>query len=201
MQLETQSAHTNITIRRPNPDRYMLKKRRGIQKMIIVGSRVLAKVGNLIPNPHRFNFRQIRERVFNNVANSVGDNRYKIKFDDSTTKEVHSNSLQIEDSSSGIPLSEVIATVVEATDDNGTQQASKVNTNPDIEETKDFTFLIDSTSIDDIIDNTNKEDDSINNEVEINIGDINVPADAPDSNNNSTDTNTTLLIHHQKLEN
>jgi len=133
--------------------------------MIIIGSRVSVKVGNSIPNSCGSNFRWIRKRVFSNIANSVSDNRHKIKFDDSTTKEAHSNSLQIEDSSSGIPLSEVIATVVEATDDNGTQQASKVNTNPDIEETKDFTFLIDSTSID------------------------------------STDTNTTLLIHHQKLEN
>ena len=61
--------------------------------MIIVGIRVSAKVGNLILNPYGSDFRWIHERIFSNIANSVGDNRYEIKFDNSTTKEVYSNLL------------------------------------------------------------------------------------------------------------
>ena len=87
------------------PEQRRLKRRRGMQKMVIVGSRVSAKCGKLSPNPRGSGFRRIRERIFGNVMKSVGDNKYSIKFDDGTTKEVHSNTLRIKDSESGLPVS------------------------------------------------------------------------------------------------
>ena len=119
---------------------------------------------------------------------SIGNNRYKIKFDNGTVKEVYSNSLCIEESSSGIPIEKSIPMAVKVTED------------PNVEEMEDITFPIDSAGIDDLIDSGNEDNDDMNKEVEINIREINVPADAPPSNNNTANTNDTPLTYQQKLE-
>ena len=80
---------------------------------MVIGSRVSVKCGKLNPNRRGSSFRRICERIFGNMTSSVGDNRYAIKFDDGTTKEVHSNSLQIEDEISGLPVSESSTTANE----------------------------------------------------------------------------------------
>ena len=113
---------------------------------------------------------------------SVGNNRYKIKFDNSTIKKVHSNSLHIEESSSSIPIKESILIAVEVTEDF------------DMEEMEDITFPIDSARINDLIDSSNKDNDDMNKKIEINIGNINVPTNTSPSNNNTANTTTIALV-------
>ena len=106
--------------------------------MIIVGTRVLVKCGELISNFCRSQYRWVRERLFGNVVSSVGGKKYIILFDNGITKEIQSNLLHIEDSSAGVPISEAIATSVEATEmDNNIEENSveeNTITNNNIEE-------------------------------------------------------------------
>ena len=197
---------TNATIDEKNPEERRLKRRRGMQKMVTVGSRVSAKCGKLSPNPRGSRFRRIRERIFGNVTRSVGDNRYAITFDDGTSKEIHSNSLRIEDQNSGIPLSESRTDTVEVDtnhqDEDETQEhmpSANENLTPAMSEQGNDQTLCDDTS-DDVI----EDDDGMNAEVAINIGDINLPADTPNTtvneNRNDIVDGTVPLSYHQKLE-
>ena len=81
-----------------------------------------------------------------------------MKIDSSTRKEVHSNSLCIEESSSSMPIYELIRIAVE------------VNEDPGAEEIEEVIFPIDSTSIDPLVDSGNEgneSNDDMNIEVEI----------------------------------
>ena len=185
----------NITIeRRGNHRGQVYKKRQGMEKIIIVGTRVSAKCGELISNSCQSQYRRVRERLFGNVVSSIGGNKYSILFDNGITKEIQSNSLRIEDSSAGVPISEAIATVVEVTEiDKNTEE----NIDHDVDEAEEITFLMDSSGADHIFDDINEEDDGMNNEAEINVGDINIPADEPTPDNNSnSDNNTSVLSYH-----
>ena len=74
--------------------------------MIIVGTRVLEKYGELIENSRGPNFWYFRDWVLSNVIKSVGPIKYEVKFDNGVIKEVTSNSLHIEEADSGIPIKE-----------------------------------------------------------------------------------------------
>jgi len=91
-------------------------------------------------------------------------------------KEIQSNSLRIEDSSAGVPILEVITTAVEVAEmDNNTEE----NINHDADKAEEITFLMDGSRADYIFDDTNEEDNGMNDEAEINVSDINIPADKP----------------------
>ena len=116
-----------------------------MQRMIFIGTRVLVKISNLISNPCRSKFRWIWISAYKNVTNSVGENKYKTKFDDNTTKELYSSLLRIKDLSSGLLLLEAVNTLVELNNANNMKQISKVKNDNDIEEEENIIFLIDST--------------------------------------------------------
>ena len=57
--------------------------KRGIAKMIIVGTRVLEKYGELVENSQGPNFRCACDWVLGNVIKSAGSNKYEVKFNNS----------------------------------------------------------------------------------------------------------------------
>ena len=69
------------------------------------------------------------------------------------------------------------------------------NKNHNTEEIEDIVFLIDSTSVDDLVDSSNKDNDNMNEDIEENIRDINMRTDAPPSNNNTSNANNPSLIY------
>jgi len=190
----------NITIERGgNTGRKGYRKRKGIEKMIIVGARVSAKCGELIPNARGTKYRRVRERLYRKVISSVSSNKYGILLDNGTEKELQSNALRIEDSSAGIPISEASEEPAEVEDN---VNEANIDNDMDQEETEDVIFPMDGADNDLVFEETYEEDDSMNDEAEINIGNINIPAD-PDGtsneNTNNTDSNTSQS-YHQKLE-
>jgi len=174
------------------------KRKRGMAKMIIVGARVSGKYGELIENPRGPSFRRVRDWVLGNVIKSVGPNKYEVKFDNGVIKEVTSNSLCIEEADSGIPVEEA-APSLEAVSKESVENNDS-NFSPDSEESDDILFPMDSAGIDTFSDSDNESNDNSNDEIEINTGDINVPADTPDTNNNASTPNESSLTYHQKLE-
>ena len=67
---------------------------------------------------------------------------------------------------------------------------------PDAKEHKDITFPMDSTGVDDLFDGVNEDNDSITEDVEINIGNINIPADTPPNNDNTSNANNPPIMYH-----
>ena len=79
----------NITIERGgNSRRKGHRKRKGMEKMIIVGSRASAKCRELVPNPSGTKYRRVRERLFRKVISSVGGNKDSMLLDNGTAKEL-----------------------------------------------------------------------------------------------------------------
>ena len=136
--------------------------------------------------------------MLGNIIKSVGPNKYEVKFDNGVIKEVTSNSLRIEEADSGIPVEEA-APSLEAVSKESVENDDS-NFSPDSEESDDILFLMDSARIDTFSDSDNESNDNSNDEIEINTGDINVPADTPDTNNNASTPNESSLTYHQKLE-
>ena len=167
--------------------------------MIIVGARVSAKCGELIPNARGTKYRRVRERLYGKVISSVGGNKYGILLDNGTEKELQSNALRIEDSSAGIPILEASEEPAEVEDN---VNEANIDNNMDQEEMEDVIFPMDGADNDPVFEETYEEDDGMNDEAGINIGNINIPAD-PDrtSNENTNNTNSnTPQSYHQKLE-
>ena len=87
-QLEAINVHDITTERRGNCRERVLKKRQGMEKIIIVESRASAKCGELTSNTQGFQHRWVRERLISNAVSSVGRNKYSILFHNGTTKEI-----------------------------------------------------------------------------------------------------------------
>ena len=139
--------------------------------------------------------------MYSNAASSISNNKYKIKFNNGTTKVVYSNSLWIEDTNSSIPLSESITTTVEVTEEDCLYKIDKANINTNLDENEDIIFPINGTRFEDngsnnLVDDANEEDNGINDEVEINIGNLNIPADIHNAMNNNGNNNSILLSYH-----
>ena len=117
-------------------------------------------------------------------------------------KELHLSLLRIEESNLGILIEESVTMEIETTNNETTNNTMKQpNTiDPDAEEYEDITFPIDSAGIDDLFDSVNEDDNSMTEDVEINIGNINIPADISSNNDNTLNANDPLIIYHQKLE-
>ena len=180
--------------------------------MIIIGSRVSLKSRNLIPNPCGLNFWWVHKRIFRNISSSIRENKYEIKFDNGSTKVLHSTSPWTKESISGILVLESIATVVEVLEEGISNENDEANIDPDNDKNEDIIFLMGGArngyndSSNNPLSEVNEEDNSMNDEVEINIGDINVPVNIPNkiTNNSETtnnrDNNNIPLIYNQKLE-
>ena len=50
----------------------------------------------------------MREAAWGNAVSSMRNNKHRVTFDDSETKEVHSNSLTLEDFTASMPIAETI---------------------------------------------------------------------------------------------
>lgn len=198
---ETNRINTNnITMGRgENTGRRGARKRKGMEKMIVVGARISAQCGELIQNPRGSQYRRVRERLFGKVISSIGENKYKILLDNGIEKDIHSNALRLEESSAGIPLTE---TSEEAAVVDNEVNEETINNIMDEEETEDVVFPMDSADIDPVFEETYEEDDGMNDEAAINIGDINVPADTDELANtaNNDSDNPSPQTYHQKLE-
>ena len=164
-------------------------------KIIIVGTRVSGKYAELIENPWGPNFRRLCDWILDNAIKSVSLNKYKVKFGNGVIKEVISNSLHIEKADSGIPIEEA-APVLEPV--SSVENDEIVSNSSDSNEWDDILFLMDSARLD-LFNNSDNKCDS-NDEIEINTGDMNLPADALDTNNTSSISNQLQLVYHQKLK-
>ena len=179
---------------KPRDGERRLKRRRGMEKMITVGTRVSGKCGKLIPNPRGSQFRRVRERTFGNVISSIGNNKYKVRFDDGSTKDVSSTSLQIEESTVGLPPSETVATFpppdpsttntktiadsTTAATPTGSEAVEEIeehvqDSQDQIDDEEHIPTNGDEDGISGVVEDGN---DEINDEA-VNIGDINIPAD------------------------
>ena len=104
----------NITIeRRGNRREKVYRKRKGMEKMIIVGSWVSAKCGNLMSNSRGSQCWHIRERLFRKVVSSIGGNRCSALLDNRIIKEPQPNLLHVEEYFARVPTSEAIGTEAE----------------------------------------------------------------------------------------
>ena len=174
------------------------KRKRGMVKMIIVGSRASGKYGELIENAKGPSFRRMRDWVLGNVVKSVGPNKYQVKFDNGVVKDVASNVLRIEEDDSGIPVSEVVPNLEPVSEDLDDDEES--NYSPDSEESDDALFPMDAAGVDDFPQSDGESNDDSNKEIEFNIGDVNAPADTPETNNDTTTPNESPSTYHEKLE-
>ena len=184
------------------------RRRRGMEKMIIVGTRVSSKCGELIPNPRGSQFRRVRQRIYGNVVASIGDNKYSVQFDNGLTKQLVSNSLRIEDSTAAIPPSEAsqAGTTITEKESVGNPTGSLAvedreehinDTQDQIDEEEHIPNI--TVEEEDNDDDVNEEDDGMN-EDSVNIGDINVPADTPEEVPLAEDGVRTPLTYHNKLQ-
>jgi len=89
------------TVTKGNQRGKVLKRKRGMQKMIIIGTRVSGKYRELVQNPKGPQFRRVRNWVLRNVTKSISNNKYEVKFDNGVVKECSSQALRIEEATSG----------------------------------------------------------------------------------------------------
>lgn len=182
--------------------------------MIIIGSRVSEKYGDLVQNPKGAQFRRARDWVLGNVMKSIDNNRCEVKFDNGVVKECSSQALRIEEATSGMPAEETTLPQISEESNDGESLADKEGSahNPDddevndqsSEEQEDALFPMDSARVDHPSDDSDKDDDGVDSQdsLEVNIGDINATADANRTLTNATQpiSNEELQTHHQKLE-
>ena len=57
-----------------------LKRKRGIEKMIMLETRVSGKHSEFVSNPKGPDFRRVHDWVLGNVMKSIKNNRHEIKF-------------------------------------------------------------------------------------------------------------------------
>ena len=89
---QTKAQSALATTKRKNNERnYVNKKHRGVERRILIGSRVSAKVQKLILNSKGLNYRRVRESLFRNAVSSVSTKKFHVKFDDEQSKELYSN--------------------------------------------------------------------------------------------------------------
>ena len=110
---------------------------------------------------------------------------------------MQSNSLRIEDSSAGVLMSKAIEAEVEVAEINN---EANVNNEIDQDEVENVIFLINSAGSDPTFEETNKEDDSMNDEADINVGDVNVPANGIINKNTTNTEGNASQSYYQKLE-
>jgi hypothetical protein len=74
-------------------------------RSLATGVRVSGPFGELVANPNGHK-RRVRSRICGVVVGTVGENKYKVRFENN--KEIHcvSSSLRIESHCLGVPLSE-----------------------------------------------------------------------------------------------
>ena len=143
------------------------KRKRGMAKMIVIGTRVSGKYGHLMENPKGPSFRRMRDWVLGIVVKSVGPNKYEVKFDNGVTKEVSSNALRIEEADSGIPVEEAAPSLEPTGEESAGNEDS--NYTPDSEESEDVLFPMDTAGVnpfpdsDDEADASNNESNNDNN--------------------------------------
>lgn len=182
-----------------NAGRRGARKRKGMEKMIVIGARMSAKCRGLIQNPRGSQCRRARERSFGKVISSIGENKRKALLDNGIEKDAHSNALRLKESSAGTPLAE--ASEEAAAVDNEMNEET-INSIVDEEEMEDAAFPMDGADADSAFEETHEEDDGMSDEAAINIGDMSVPADADESANAANDDadNPSPQACHQKLE-
>jgi len=77
-----------------------------LPKRLLPGQRVSGSVGKFIDNPRQLK-RKVRERLFGNVLEEVGNKMFKVQFDDGEIRSVKSHILRIEKASALLPLEEI----------------------------------------------------------------------------------------------
>ena len=208
----TEAQHNTVT--KGNQRGKVLKRKRGMQKMIIIGTRVSGKYGELVQNPKGPQFRRVRDWVLGNVTKSISNNKYEVKFDNRVVKECSSQALRIEEATSGIPIEETVLPQISEDSNDGEESDDEEESAyiPDNEEANDessdepndFLFPMDSAGVDHPLDDSDKEDECVNSQdsLEFNVGDINAAADTNQINTNVNEPvlNETPLTYHQKLE-
>ena len=117
-----------------------------------------------------------------NIIKSIDPNKYEVKFDNSVIKEVTSNFLYIEEADSSIPIEEA-APSLELVSEQSVENDDLIYS-LDSNELDDILFLIDGTRLGSL--NNSDNEYNSNDEIEISIGDINLPADTLDTNNTSS---------------
>ena len=174
------------------------KRKRGMAKMIVVGSRASGKHGELIEDPKGPSFRCARDWVLDIVVKSVSPNKHQTKFDNGVAKEVASDALRIEEADFSMPADEVAPNLEPASKESAEDEES--NCSPDSEESDDALFPMDSAGVDAFPESDGESNDDSNEEIEISTGDMNAPADAPEISNNATAPNESPSAYHKKLE-
>ena len=129
---------------------------------------------------------------------SVDPNKHEVKFYIGATKEVTSNSRRIEEADSSVPFEEA-ASLLEPVR-KGSVENNDSNYSPNSNELDDILFLIDDAGLNSFNDSDNKSNKDSNDEIEINSGDINLPADTQGTNNAASMPNELPLTYHQKLK-
>ena len=139
--------HTNKEVRPINQEVRSTKRRREMIEMITIRSTVSGKYGNLITNPQQAKLKREREEIFGTVEESVGENKYIVLFHNSSRKDIHSNSLRLEQSMVVILVGETIEVdasneTIEANENLGEEKEEYFNlglvaTKEDIKEASD----------------------------------------------------------------
>ena len=192
---ESDPSHAQIYSLLTSCDRMAPKRRRGMQKMVIIGSRISAACGELIPNPKGEKFRRLRERLLGTVKKSIGGNQYEITFDDGSTKQLKSSTLRIEPKTAGLPpcesadenVLESVSCEEGSTVRLGNTSEYSGNSSSANEDSTEHMHDVDDQideeehlcvvgEIDDAPDDA--ADDGINCDDPVNVGDLNLPADA-----------------------
>ena len=105
--------------------------------------------------------------------------------------------MRIEEATSGM-LKETALSLEPVSEESVKKEDSICSPNSD--ELEGILFLIDDARLDSFNDSDNECNENTNNEVEINTGNITLPADTPDTNDATAIANESLLTYHQKLE-
>ena len=123
----------------------IIRRRRGIEKMIIIVGRVSAACGELIPNP-KCPAHRVRQRLYGNITASIGGNKYKVTFDDGTANEIKPNSVRIEDHTAGRPTLEASSSNADdTTETKGSYFLLQIQPRPKISTTKRTKFILEGT--------------------------------------------------------
>jgi len=153
----------------------VIVRRRGREEMIIQGTRVSGSFGELVPNSKGPTFKRVRHQSFATVLRSVGAKKYAVVFNNGMERECASNSMKILPKTVGLPPDDLESseinpgvssesngiTIDEASQENIQDREYQVDTEEHIPTGEEG-----NTAIDNCVD----DDD-------INIGNINVPAD------------------------
>ena len=138
---------TNNARTRQNQRGRVLKRKRRIEKTIILGTRVLEKYGELVPNPKGPKFRRACDWVLGNITKSIGNNRCEVKFHNRVIRECSSQALRVKESTLGTPIKE---TVPQASKESIDEEESNYDPgNDDLnDDSNKFLFPMDSAGID-----------------------------------------------------